>query len=315
MTPLVQHLLVYLLGFTGIWIGSGLAIKSIERISRSLRLSSFSVSFLLLGFFTSVSEISVGVNSVLHNDPEIFVGNLIGASIVIFLLLIPLLSIVGNTIRIQSGFSGLNLLVSLVVVSLPAILSIDGKIDRFDGIVAILAYITLAILIESKNGLINAVSEVTKKPKSRTGKELVKIMIGVGLVFVASKFVVDQTLYLSDTFGVSPFLISLLLIGIGTNIPELSFALRSIFFRNNQVAFGDYIGSSSFNTFIFGGLTLWYGKTIVLSNSYLISVVILIFGLILFYQFAKSKNTISRKEGLAMLLLYFLFVTIELLIH
>ena len=48
---MVTHALIYALSFVGIWIGSGLAIKSVERLSQSLKLSSFAVSFLVLGFF------------------------------------------------------------------------------------------------------------------------------------------------------------------------------------------------------------------------------------------------------------------------
>ena len=81
------------------------------------------------------------------------------------------------------------------------------------------------------------------------------------------------------------------------------------------MAFGDYIGSAAFNTFLFGALALWYGKTIVLTNSYLVSVLVLTVGLILFYFFSKSKRSISRLEGLSLLLLYFLFIIVELAIH
>ena len=80
---MASHALIYLLSFVGIWVGSGLAIRSVERISQSLKVSSFAVSFLVLGLFTSISELSVGINSIMENDPEIYVGNLIGASIVL----------------------------------------------------------------------------------------------------------------------------------------------------------------------------------------------------------------------------------------
>src|SRR3989344_2032781 len=101
---MLPHLFIYTLSFIGIWIGSGLAIGSVERLSKILRVSSFAVSFLVLGLFTSMGELSVGVNAVLENDPEIYVGTLIGASIVIFTLIIPLLAITGNKIKISTEF-------------------------------------------------------------------------------------------------------------------------------------------------------------------------------------------------------------------
>jgi len=90
------HALIYFLSFLGIWIGSGLVIKSVEKLSRVIRASSFAISFFLLGFFTSISELSVGVSAIIQHDPEIYVGNLLGASIVLFILVIPLLAIGGH---------------------------------------------------------------------------------------------------------------------------------------------------------------------------------------------------------------------------
>lgn len=256
---MISHILIYILSFVGIWIGSGLAIKSVERLSRTLKMSSFAISFIVLGLFTSISELSVGVNSILENDPEIFVGNLIGASIVIFMLIVPLLAIFGNSIRISPELKGFNLPAALVVISLPVILAMDGRIGRTDSLIAISLFSLLLISIQRKRGLIEKFKNIVQGSKIKVSKELLRIVFGLVIIFVASRFVVEQTLYFSNFFGVSPFLISLLLIAVGTNVPELSLVVRSAFMRNHQVAFGDYVGSAAFNTFLLGTLTffLW----------------------------------------------------------
>jgi len=312
---MLPHILIYILSFVGIWIGSGLAIGSVERLSRILRVSSFAVSFLVLGLFTSVSELSVGVNAVLGNDPEIYVGNLIGGSIVIFMLIIPLLAITGNKIKITTEFQGFNLPASLVVIALPVILAMDGRIGRTDSIIALSLFGFLVFAVQTKRGLFERIKSINSKSSIKVGKELLRIVFGVAVIFIASRFVVEQTMYFSQLLEVSPFLISLLFIAIGTNIPELSFVVRSAFMRSNQVAFGDYVGSASFNTFLLGILTLMYGKPVLLTNSYLVSLSFLVVGLLVFYYFARTKNSISRLEGFALLVIYILFLLTELFIH
>lgn len=309
------HIIIYILSFVGIWIGSGLAIKSVEKLSQSLKLSSFLISFIVLGLFTSISELSVGVNSILKNDPEIYVGNLIGASIVLFMLIIPLLAVMGNSIRITSEFQGFSLPASLVVIALPVILAMDGKIDRIDSIICIVLFGFLLITVQSKQSFIEKLKSINQRKRLTIGKELLKILFGVAIIFVTSKFVVEQTLYFSELLRVSPFLISLLLVAIGTNVPELSLVIRSAFMKNQQVAFGDYVGSAAFNTLLLGGLTFVYGKPVFLTNSYVISLLFLIGGLTLFYYFARTKNTISRLEGLILLLVYLAFICTEIYIH
>ncbi|HOX96440.1 MAG TPA: hypothetical protein PLI45_03625 [Candidatus Woesebacteria bacterium] len=312
---MIIHAFIYLLSFIGIWVGSGLAIKSVERLSQSLRLSSFAVSFLVLGLFTSISELSVGINSVLENDPEVYVGNLIGASIVLFMLIVPLLAIVGNSIRITPELQGFNLPASLVVIALPVILAMDGRVGRTDSIIAMALFGFLMISIQSKRGLLEKIKNINPRNGVKVGKELLKILFGVAVIFVASKFVVEQTVYFSNFLHVSPFLISLLLIAIGTNVPELSLVIRSAFVRNHQIAFGDYVGSAAFNTLLLGLLTFFYGKPVLLNNSYVVSLLFLIVGLVAFYYFARTKNTISRVEGLVLLALYAAFLLTEIGIH
>ncbi len=309
------HVLIYLMAFVGIWIGSGLAIGSVERLSRILRVSSFMVSFIVLGCFTSIGELSVGVNSILQNEPEIFVGNLIGATIVIFMLIIPLLAITGNKIKIQREFQGFNLPASLVVIGLPVVVSMDGVVGKIDAYITIVLFAILILIIQTKRSLLEKIRAITPRTSIKISKELLRIIFGLAIIFIASRFIVEKTHYFAELLGLSPFFISLLLIAIGTNIPELSIVVRSAFMNSNQVAFGDYVGSASFNTLLFGVLSLTYNNPIQLTNSYLTSLLFLILGLSLFFYFARTKNTITRMEGLILLSLYMLFLALEIYMH
>lgn len=309
------HLLIYIFSFVGIWIGSGLAISSVERLSKLLNLSSFTVSFVVLGFFTSLSELSVGINSIITKNPEIYVGNLIGASIVLLMLVIPLLAIFGKNIHINPRFQGFALQASLVVIALPAILAVDSSIDSADSMIAIVLYLILILAIQSKKGLVEKISDLSTKSNTKIGTEILKAFFGVILIFIASKFLVEQTIYYSKALNLPSFVISLLLIAIGTNIPELSLVIRSIFKNKYQIAFGDFVGSASFNSFLIGILTLFNGKSVQLTNSYIVSLLFLIVGLFYFYTFAKTKNSISRIEGLFMLSLYIMFLITEIYLH
>jgi len=231
------------------------------------------------------------------------------------MLVIPLLAIFGKSIRISPEFQGFNLPASLVVISLPVVLAMDGVVSRLDSIIGIVLFLLLLVNIQSKRGILEKIKTFTARSTISIGKELFRILFGLTLIFFASKFVVEQTVYFAEVLSVSPFLISLLFIAIGTNVPELSLVFRSVLSRTNQVAFGDYIGSSAFNTFLFGILALVYANPIELSNSYLVSLLFLIIGLFLFYIFARSKNTISRAEGLVLLILYFLFLGTKIALH
>ena len=101
---LYSNIALFALAFVLLWIGSGIAVHAITKISYGLRMSSFFVSFLIMGFFTSITEIMVGINALVNKQPEIFVGNLIGSSIVIFLLVIPLLAFLSKGVNLNHSF-------------------------------------------------------------------------------------------------------------------------------------------------------------------------------------------------------------------
>lgn len=312
---MIGHILIYALSFIGIWVGAGFAIGAVEKLSHKLRLSSFIISFLVLGFFTSISEISVGVNAVLADDPGIFVGNLIGASIVLFLMVIPLLAITGKAITINKEVRGHNLILPLIVVATPVLMSLDGVVSRIDAIVSIVLFVISVLVIEQHRGFVKNVATLAQFKNLSVTTELIKIIGGSLLIYGSSWVVVYQTVYFSEIFGLSQFFISLMVIGIGTNLPELSLIVRSLFMKSNQVAFGDYLGSAAFNSFLFGIFSLWHGKPIVLTNSYAVSLGFLIIGLALFYMFAKSKHSISKWEALGLFSLYVAFFITEVITH
>lgn len=309
------HLFITLAAFTSIWLGSSLAVSSVEKLSHRLHISSFAVSFVLLGLFTSMSELSVGINSLLVSDPEIFVGNLLGASLILILLLIPLLSLIGRSVTINKEFSGHNLPLALLVIGLPAILVFDGKLTQIDGYLLIGAFFFLVFSMQMKQSILEKIKNYSLSLKVSILKESVKTLAGVLLIFTASHYLVEQTLYYSNLYSLSPFLLSLLIISVGTNLPEISLIFRSAISGNTQVAFGDYLGSASFNTLLMGILTVVSNTSISLYNNYFISLIFLLTGLILFYFFARSKNTLSRLESLGLLVLYLFFLLFEIISH
>jgi len=55
---------------------------------------------------------------------------------------------------------------------------------------------------------------------------ITRLVFAIGVVFFTCSFIVNQTIYFSNYFGVSSFIISLIFLSIGTNFPELSLAIR-----------------------------------------------------------------------------------------
>lgn len=313
---ILPRMVIYFSMFFVLWLGAGLIISAVEKASRILKISTFALSFFVLGILTSLPEIAVGVNSVVSNDPEIFVGNLLGGVVVIFLLIIPLLAIFGNGINLSHKMDKRGLLASMIVCVTPALLVADRKVGVFEAILMILLYASSLYIVQRKQGFIEKI-ETLEFTMRHHGKiqiiNLFKILAGMGLIFFGSDYIVRETLSFSTIVHIAPFLLSIIILSLGTNLPEFFLALRALKQKKKDVAFGDYIGSASANTLIFGGLVLLNGGTVTISNNFLQRFVFILLALVFFYFFARSKNSISRKEGIILLAIYVCFVALELL--
>ncbi|HAI62911.1 MAG: Na+/Ca+ antiporter, CaCA family [candidate division WWE3 bacterium GW2011_GWD2_42_11] len=306
--------LVYFLMFIVLWFGSGLIISAVEKASKILKISTFALSFFILGLLTSIPELAVGVTSVVEHDPQIFVGNLLGGIVVIFLLIVPVLAIFGNGINLSHRMDSKGLLAAMIVCVAPSLLVADKRVGVFEAILMILLYISTLYIVQRKQNLIEKIETIQTSLKL-DGKthvlNVLKILIGLVLVFFSSEYIVRETVAFSVIAKVSPFLLSIVILSLGTNLPEFFLALRGIKQNKKDVAFGDYIGSASANTLIFGGLVFLNGGTVTLTNNFLQSLVFILIALVCFYFFARSKNTISRKEGIVLVMIYVCFVALE----
>src|SRR5688572_32090079 len=78
-------------------------VKSMRHIARHVGMSEFLVAFVVLGLATSTPEIAVAVFSATRGTPELSLGNLLGANIVVLSLLCGLAAIIAGKVS-QSSF-------------------------------------------------------------------------------------------------------------------------------------------------------------------------------------------------------------------
>lgn len=305
--------LLFVASFVMIWYGSGLIISAATKFSSKLRLSTFAFSFIFLGLLTSIPEFSVGLHAVADNDPEIFVGNLLGGIIVLFLFVIPLLAVFGNGISLKHELDKRTLLITLAIILLPSLTVLDKKVTTLEGGMLFIAYMTLLYVVERKNGILDKDNKRLLNAKAYSIGDIIKIISGIILVFVSSNIIVEKTVYFADVFNISAYYIGLLIIALGTNLPELSLAIRSVVSGNREVAMGDYLGSAAVNTVLFGVFTMLSNGEVITINSFSMTFVFIATALLMFYIFFSTKQFISRINGIALLGIYVVFIVFEIL--
>jgi cation:H+ antiporter len=313
------HLLLFILSAAILWFFAGLVVEATASVAKQFNRNGFTVSFFVLGLLTSIGEISVMINSTLDGVPQVSVGNLVGASFVILLLIVPILAAVGNGVRLSHTLEREQLLVALLVVLLPTLFVLDGSVSISEGVLCLLGYGTLFYFIEGRkwhwqkdaNSVPTIVEEVGEElvdARHTTFGDAIKIIIGAIFIFLAGNLLVGEVEFFSSFFHVPGSALALLVLSIGTNVPELAIAVRSISEHHVDIAFGNYLGSAVANTLVFGILVLFNGRFTIEAHSFMFTAFLMLIGLVAFYIFSNSKQTISRAEGVALVSIYGIFL-------
>lgn len=311
---LFLDIIIYAVSFLAIWYGAGLIIQAVDGVSKYLNVSTFALSFFVLGLLTSIPEFAVGITAVAAERPNIFVGNLLGGIAVILLFVIPVLAILGKEVKMSRGLHRSTLLFSLSVMALPAFFALDQKLSNIEAILLILAYGVLFYFIQSQQGMIDSFLQKRKlKSKRYTLKDVFFLFLGVVIVFISSNQIVEKTIEFSQLLQVSPFMVSLLILSLGTNLPELSIAVRSIISGKKDVALGDYLGSASANTLLLGIFTFMSQGAVIKIDNFAMTFFFILLGTLLFYIYSRSERNISRFEGVVLLSIYVIFVVYEVM--
>src|SRR5690606_29934843 len=75
---------------------------------------------------------------------------------------------------------------------------------------------------------------------------VVTLLSIVGLQ-VGSYITVESSVLIAESFNISPFLIAITLLAIGTSLPELIVTAIAVLQKENHIAVGNIIGSNIFN--------------------------------------------------------------------
>lgn len=294
-----------------------IVISGVERISAITKIPYFFMGFFLVGVLTSIPEFTIGIVSAIKGIPTLSFGNLIGGSFVLLSLVTGLCAVFYRGMHFEKILSKKELMLPCIMILIPAILATDREISRLDGIIIILTY--LLYLFSLRNYSLKRSSRSERK-RSFFNKLLIitkssfLIIFGAALLLVSSSLIVGTAENIVSKFNVAPITIGLIILAVGTNLPEISIVFRGRNINEKNIATGTILGSAAVNSLIIGIVSLISPMIISDFQSFLISFYFLIVSVIIFALFAKTKNLISPSEGVFLVILYVAFLINQIFI-
>jgi cation:H+ antiporter len=312
MAPMDFVLLIA--GIAGLFIGTELTIGGALAIARRHQLSEFFVGLVILSIGSDLPEIAIafdaGLKGLVGNDASgVVVGTSIGSVVAQIGFVLGLAGTI-SFLTLPRAFVLKHGAVLLGATVLLFLLALDGQVSRMEGVVLIAAYVIYVI------ALMNGENVPDEEPGQLAGggiRSWLLLLMGLGAVIVSSEVTVSSVVSIAHTFDLSEALISVLIIGLGSSLPELSISISAIMKGKTQMSVGNIIGSNILDTLLPIGITavithVMFEQQLLyfdLPFIFVLTAVVLAF----FY----TRRGVTRPEGVIILGLYFAYVIIKLL--
>lgn len=309
---LLTDLLFFMLSCTGLAISGHFVVKSLIKVARFYHMREFVVGFVLMAVMTSMPELFVGIMSALSGFSAISLGDILGANIVDLTIVVGVTAVLGKRIKIESEIEKRDVFYTALIAMLPIILFIDNGLSRIDGIILLcsfILYVARLIKQSSKFRKIKA-SHISKK---MLRGEIILFVFSLFVLLLSSRFVVEFAIPLVSELSLTPLLVGLTIVSIGTTLPELFFETNSVINGHSGMAMGDLLGSVVANSSLVLGVVSIIKPIETQLTAFSIASIFLALIMTIFIVFSKSEKEISRKEGIVLIMLYVVFVITSLL--
>ena len=313
----VLHIGSVLAGLILLCIGGYAIVSGGVSLAKKLRISSMIIGLTVVAYGTSTPELAASLLAAFNSHTELILGNIIGSNI----------SNVGMVIGISAIFAPL--LISKITVSrwipimigvslLVVAMSYDGEISQVDGLILIAALIgftayTIKTVKKQKiqqnetveNDELEGEYFLSKYKIETYPQSIGLIVAGVILLFIGGHLTVDGAVNIAETLGLSQLVIGVVIVAIGTSLPELITSIIAIAKKQTDIGVGNIVGSNIYNILLILGVSSAIVGIPVVPDVFSNYYIMIAFSLVLFIGFRKY---IPRVVGVGLTIAFVVYL-------
>lgn len=240
-----------LIGLAGLWFGTEVTIRGAVTVAERLGVSEFIVGVAILSIGSDLPELAIAVDGALKNlhagdTADIIVGTALGSS----------LGQIGFVLGVAALFSYLTLSRSIIYrhgsvllgsVVLLGVFGFDGHVSQTEGVALVTVYLIYFVALFGDRGK-NAEHE--EDGEARKLRAWVYLVVGLAIVGVSAELTVDGAIAVAAALNISEAFIAVIIIGLGTSLPELSISVGAAMRNRARMSVGNLIGSNVFDTLV-----------------------------------------------------------------
>jgi cation:H+ antiporter len=295
-------------------LGADLLLRGATRLAAAFGISPLAIGLTIVAIGTASPEIAVSLQAAISGQGDLTLGNVLGSNIFNILFILGITAIVAPIV-IAEQLIRMDAPIMLAASLLVLALALDGNLGLLDSLILLFCLIAYTIFAlrqsraESKK-VQNEYAEEFAQKEPRTTKNtsinILLILLGLGLLAIGSRWLVDSAVAIARALRVSELIIGLTIVAVGTSLPEVTTSVIAALKKESDIAVGNAVGSNIFNLLgVLGSGALLSPGGIpvaghILRFDYLVMIFVAMVSLPIFY----IDNRISRLEGFLLLAYY-----------
>jgi cation:H+ antiporter len=290
-----------------IW-GADLLINQSERIALKFNIPEFIIGATLIALGTSLPEMAASIAASVGNKPDIAIANVIGSNILNITMVLATVFLIATKINPSRDFFAKDSTWALVPVLVFILMILDGMITRFDASLLMLlmgAYLVF-LLQDAKNIPEEDLDDIDIGTFSWM-KSILILTGGFLLVIIGAHFTVESASDIAKSFGISEWIIGIMMVSLGTSLPELVVSISAALKGKVDMAIGNIIGSNMANTSVVLGAAAFAKPMSINAPAYIFDIATMIIATLILV-FITANKLYNKSAGISLIIILGLFL-------
>ena len=234
-----------------LFLGGEALVRASAALALRFGLTPLFVGLTIVSFGTSSPELAVSVSASLAGQVGVAVGNVVGSNIANIGLILGVAALL-RPIKAKSKLVLWDVPLMIAASFLVAALLEDGRLAWREGLLllgGLVAYTGFGLhLARRETNEVRREFEGALPPSTATlAKQIALIVMGTGALVLGGRAFVNGGVRMAYALHVSPAVIGLTVVALGTSLPELVTSTVAVVKGHPDIAVGNAIGSSLFN--------------------------------------------------------------------
>lgn len=300
--------LLIVAGFVLLIVGANFLVDGASGMAKRFNVPNLIIGLTVVAFGTSAPELVVNLVAAFNpTTTDIALTNIIGSNMINTFVILGAAAVVYPIVS-QKSSRRFDIPLSFLAPVIILLMILSGELSRIDGAILLLFFAGFMYSTISRSLKSNDEQPEDFKPM-KIWKSLLLITGGLAALVGGAQLIVPSATNIAAGFGISPAVIGLTIVALGTSLPELATSVVAAFKKNSDIALGNVIGSNIFNVFfvlaasaLVRPLPVYKGIQVDLYMTALGSLLVLLF------IYTNRERSLRRWGGAILLVLYTIFL-------